>query len=99
MLERFAIAAAADQFANGIEMGACELLLEVQIQLQTRHAERVGQQQFDLQAGVVHTFPAQKIGAALNDFQDRHHARLGAVDESTRFAFQNHSPTILPQPP
>ena len=51
MLERFAIAAAPDQFAHGFEIGAGEFLLKVQIQLQTRHAERVGQQQLDLQAG------------------------------------------------
>ena len=34
------------------------------------------QQQLDLQSRRLHAFPDQKLGATLNDFQDRHAASL-----------------------
>ena len=72
MLQRFALAAADDEFAEGGEFGVGKGALEVQVELHAGHFQQVGEEEFHLQARRVHAFFGEEIGALGDDFEDGH---------------------------
>ena len=76
MLERFAQAAAFDQFAQAIGFRGRQGAVEVEIQLHARHFEQMREQQFRLQARRLDIFFGEEFRAFLNRFEDRHAHRL-----------------------
>src|SRR5205809_5318805 len=72
LLKRFTGPAPLDQATNGIGFRFGEYSLEIQIEHEPRHLKNVGQQQFRLQPWRVHAFLGQELGAALDDFENRH---------------------------
>src|ERR1700677_1587889 len=76
ILERFALAAPLDEGAQGVQFRRGQDALEIQIELHARHLKEMGQEQLDLQSRRGDALFRQKIGAALNDFQDGHRDEL-----------------------
>ena len=72
MLQRLALAATFDQFAQRIRFRRRQNAVEIQIQFHARHFEQVRKQKFDLQARRLDIFFAEKIRAFLNRFEDGH---------------------------
>ena len=77
MLERLALAAALDKRAERFQFNIREHALEVQIELETRHAQDVREQQLDLQPRRIHAALGEKLSAALDHFEDRHAPSVG----------------------
>ena len=72
MLERFALAAAFDEFAQRVRFRRREHTLEIEIQFHSRQLEQVREKKFYLQARRFDTFFAEKIRALLNRFKNGH---------------------------
>ena len=71
-LQRLTLAAALNHFPQRLDLLARERPLEVQVKLQAGQLEQVGEQQFRLQARRLDPLPGQKVGAALDSFEDGH---------------------------
>lgn len=72
MLKRFTFAATFHKLADRFQFGWSQRALEIEVELQARHTQRISEEQFALEAGRVDPFAAEKLGAALNDFQNGH---------------------------
>lgn len=72
MLQRFALAAAPDEFAKGVHFRRRKHPLKLKVQPHARLLEQVRQQQFRLQPGRIYPLLAQELRAALNGFKNRH---------------------------
>ena len=72
VLERFALAAAFDEFAQRVRFRRREHALEVQIQFHARQLEQMREQEFGLQSRRLDIFFAEKIRALLNRLKDGH---------------------------
>ena len=84
MLEGFAVAAAADEFAQVIDFFGGEDALELEVELHARELEDVRQQQLGLEAGRVNALFRQEFGAALNGFKNGHGRKIRAKIEVQR---------------
>ena len=74
MLQRLALAAAPDEFAQAVNLRRREHALELEIQPHARLLEQMCQQQFRLQPGRIYPLLGQELRAALNGFKNRHTA-------------------------
>ena len=81
MLERFALSAAPDEFAQAVHFRRCKHALEVQIQFHARQFEQMREQQFGLQARRLNAFFGEKFRALLNRFKNRHARSLNGKHE------------------
>ncbi len=72
VLERLALAAALDEFAERVQFGLGQLAFEVQVELHARELQDMRKQLLCLQAGRVHTLFGEEIGTFRDDFEDGH---------------------------
>lgn len=72
MLERFALAAAFNQFAIGICFFFRQRALEIQVQFHAWHFKAMREEEFGLQARRFDAAFGEEVGAALDRFQDGH---------------------------
>jgi len=84
MLERFALAAAADEFAQIVHFLWGQGALEFEVELHARELEHVRQQEFGMQAGRIDALFREKFGAALNGFENGHGRKIRAKIEVQR---------------
>ena len=84
MLEGFAVAAAADEFAQVIDFLRREGALELEVELHARELEHMRQQKLGLEAGGINALFRQKFGAALNGFKNGHGRKIRAKIEVQR---------------
>ncbi len=81
VLQRLALAAAFDEFAQRIRFRRGERALEIQIQFHARQFEQMRQQEFGLQARRINALLGEKFRTFLNGFENRHatfHLSAGA---------------------
>ena len=77
MLQRLALAATLDQFAECGQFRVGQRALEIQVEFHARKLEDVRQQQLCLQARRVHPALREKRRAFLNDLKHRHARSVG----------------------
>ena len=84
VLQGFAGAAPADEFANGADFVRGELAIEVEVEIHARHFEKVREKEFGLQTRRVDALAAEELGAALNDFENGHRRKLRANESGPK---------------
>ena len=87
VLQRFALAAAFDEFAQRVRFRRGEHALEIQIQLHARQLEQMREQEFGLQARRFNAFFGEKFRALLNRFENGHADSLnpdGVIKQAER---------------
>ena len=91
MLQRFALSAAFDEFAQRVRFRRGEHALEIQIQVHAGQLEQMREQEFRLQARRINALFGEKFRALLNRFEDGHAASLNQNDvlEQVKQARQN----------
>ena len=72
VLERFAQAAAPDEFPQGIGFRRGQHAVEIEVQFHARQLEQMRQEQFRVQARRTHLFFAEKFRAFLDGFENGH---------------------------
>src|SRR5712692_4624080 len=77
VLQRFALAPAPEQAAEGFHFGGGDDALEVQVELEPRDPQHMREQKFDLQARRIDALSGEEFAAALNDFHHRHALKIG----------------------
>jgi hypothetical protein len=76
VLERFAFAAAADEFAEFIGFPGGQGAVEIEVEVHAAQLEEAGEEEFDLEARGIDAFFSEKGGAALNGFKNRHGRKI-----------------------
>lgn len=84
VLQGFALAASAHEFAEGGLLVVGEDALEVQIKLHARDLEQVGEEKLGVQARGLDAFFGEKIDAALDGLQNGHGNTIGFGAEVQR---------------
>ena len=84
VLQGFALAAAAYEFAERGLLVIGEDALKVQVEFHAGDLENVGEEQFGVQAGGFHAFFGEKINAALDGLQNGHWHTIGSKPEVQR---------------
>ena len=72
MLEGFALSATKHERAQRICLGLIKRLFKIQVELHTRHFQDVRKKELHLKTRRFHPFFLQKLGAALERFQNCH---------------------------
>src|SRR5204863_3664474 len=83
-----------NHFAERLQLRFLQNTLEIQINLHARHLQQMRDDQFDLQSRRLNAFFREKLGAALNDFENCHCAEnwcngaKGAIEMRLKHSFE-----------
>ena len=72
MLQRLSLAAPAEQFAKRINLGLFDVAIVIEVKLHSLNFKHMRQKQLAVEPGRLDAFAAEKLGAALYNFENGH---------------------------